>query len=155
MTGQQLLRLRILWAALTASALLTGLVGYAQIGAKSFADFDASKLLPSFAGDIGPVQLTFLLAIVVAVFSLISPKFGAQKRNRDKSGVPVFPRAFPPFIMGLAMCEACALFGVIDVVNRQAPPERALTHAAIAAVFLIAFHFPTERRVLSLVGGIV
>lgn len=155
MSGQQLLRLRIFWAVLTAATLIFGVIGYAQIGAKAFGDFDSSKLFPSFGGDIGPEQLTFVIALVLLVASVMWPRIGVAKRNQGKSGVPVFQRAFPPFVMGLAMCEASALFGLVDVVNRQAPPERALFHAALAAAVMIVAHFPTEKRVIALVGGVV
>lgn len=148
MTPQQLFVPRVLCLSLTTSALMLAYVGYTVLGGKSVDAFDASRLLPSASSD----NAFFGFAIGAAALSVAWTGVAALVVGRGAQERPLLQRAFAPFILGVALADACAVLGVVAVSSGASPPERAAELGILAALVIVAAHFPTEARLMRLVS---
>src|ERR1051326_6037840 len=111
MTPQQLVPPRILFAGLVFSNVLLIYIAFVVVGQKTSVEWNA--VVSAQMSGVGAVM--FVVSILLLAASIVLPRAFAKIAARSPArneGVALTQRAFPPFILGLALAEACTCMGV-------------------------------------------
>jgi hypothetical protein len=148
MTPQQVFVPRMLTLSIVVSTGIFAWLALTEANIVSLDAFDFRKISPQS----GPEVAWLFVSMLGIAASFVVPMGLARNAKAKAAERPPAARAFPGFVLGLAFAELCAIVGFVSFTIGQAPAERAVMLAAVAAAVILLFHFPTEKRLLRLAG---
>jgi F0F1-type ATP synthase membrane subunit c/vacuolar-type H+-ATPase subunit K len=141
MTPQQLMSVRVLWSSLVLSNALivvVGMVAIAKITDPSV--LDLGRLVPDDSS-VGAIIWFAGWALLAASF--VVPQLLIKAAGTSPTTPLSFERMYTPFIISMALAEACTLMGFVSALFMGPQvPERMLLPAA-AAILVGLTRFPT------------